>query len=371
MNTQLRVVFAGGGTGGHVFPALNMARAIEQEWKTEFLFFGTQRGLENIKVPEAGYPLEYIPAAGFQRRLTTKNLSFPWKLYQSMRISKTKLKEFNPHLVIGTGGYVMGPVLKSAQKLGIPTVLQEQNSFPGVTTRLLAKKADLIFLAYSEAKEFLQTQAKILVTGNPIQVEAIEESVEALHHAFHLEEGRKVILVFGGSQGAASINKALQEMLLSAGIPKGYQILWQTGMNEIDNVRYFIHKNSIKHVQPFPFINGMQRAYAVADFAVCRAGAMTLSELIAAGMPSILVPYPYAAGDHQFKNAQALQNRKAAVVVKDDADLNANLSRAVHALAGDERKRRMMSSRSAGMHHSDTYVEMISAIKRLLEGNIN
>ncbi len=284
MKAQLRVVFAGGGTGGHVFPALNMAGAIKKEWDAEFLFFGTKRGLENIKVPEAGYALEYIPAAGFQRRLTVKNISFPWKLYKSMRLSKAKLKEFNPHLVIGTGGYVMGPVLKSAQKLGIPTVLQEQNSFPGVTTRLLAKKADLIFLAYSEAKEFLQTQAKIMVTGNPIQMDAIEESIEALQQAFHLEEGKKVILVFGGSQGAASINKALQEMLLIAGLPKGYQILWQTGMNEIETVKSFIRENNITSVQPFPFINGMQRAYAVADFAVCRAGAMTLSELAGAGM---------------------------------------------------------------------------------------
>ena len=370
MKAKLRVVFAGGGTGGHVFPALNMAGAIKKEWNAEFLFFGTKRGLENIKVPEAGYALEYIPAAGFQRRLTTQNISFPWKLYKSMRISKTKLKEFDPHLVIGTGGYVMGPVLKSAQKLGIPTVLQEQNSFPGVTTRLLAKKADLIFLAYSEAKDFLQTQAKIIITGNPIHTEAIEESAEALHRTFHLENDKKVILVFGGSQGAASINQALQEMLLTAGLPKGYQILWQTGMNEIDSVRHFIRENNIQHVQPFPFINGMQRAYAVADFAVCRAGAMTLSELTAAGMPSVLVPYPYAAGNHQYKNAQALQSRKAAVVVKDDADLNTNLSRAIHELAGDENKRRMMSARSAGMHHSDTYVQMISAIKRLLEGNV-
>ena len=371
MAAKLRVVFAGGGTGGHVFPALNMANAIKKEWQTEFLFFGTLRGLENIKVPEAGYPLEYIPAAGFQRRLTVQNISFPWKLYKSMAISKTKLKEFKPDLVIGTGGYVMGPVLKSAQKLGIPTILQEQNSFPGVTTRLSAKKAELIFLAYSEAKEFLQTQAKIMITGNPIQTEAIEESAEALHRAFHLEEDKKVILVFGGSQGAASINQAVKEMLRTVGLPEGYQLLWQTGMNKIDEVRRFIGEKNIKYVQSFPFINGMQRAYAVADFAVCRAGAMTLSELAAAGMPSVLVPYRYAAGDHQYKNAQALENRKAAIVVKDDADLSKNLSRVVFELAGDERKRRMMSTRSAGLHHSDTYKQMIAAIKRLLKEEVH
>ncbi len=371
MKGQLRVAFAGGGTGGHVFPALNMANAIKNEWQADFLFFGTQRGLEHIKIPEAGYPLEYIPAAGFQRRITVKNLSFPWKLYKSMRISKTKLNEFNPHLVIGTGGYVMGPVLKSAQKLGIPTILQEQNSFPGVSTRLLAKKAKLIFLAYPEAKEFLQTQAKVLVTGNPIYTEAVEESREALQQAFHLEEDKKVILIFGGSQGAASINQAIKEMLLADGLPKGYQLLWQTGMNEIDAAHHFIAENNIRFVQPFPFINGMQRAYAVADFAVCRAGAMTLSELAAAGLPSVLVPYPFAAGDHQTKNAQALESRKAAIVVNDDADLSKNLSRIVFELAEDEPKRRMMSARSAGMHHADTYKQMIAAIKRLLEGNVN
>ena len=371
MSGQLRVVFAGGGTGGHVFPALNMAQALKKEWEAQFLFFGTKRGLENSKVPEAGFPLEYIPAAGFQRRLTLKNVSLPWKLYKSMRISKTKLKEFNPHLVIGTGGYVMGPVLRSAQKMGIPTVLQEQNSFPGVTTRLLAKKASLIFLAYSEAKAFLQTEARVLITGNPIHTEALKETVEMLYNSFHLQEGKKVVLVFGGSLGAASINRAIREMLLKDGLPQGYQLLWQTGMNEFEAVRRFISENNIKNVQPFPFINEMQRAYALADFAVCRAGAMTLSELAAAGMPAVLVPYPYAAGDHQYKNARTLQKRKAAMVVKDDSGLAENLSRALHELAGDESLRRVMSARSAGLHHRDTYAQMIGAIKRLLEGDMH
>jgi len=368
MSKKLCVVFAGGGTGGHVFPALNMAAAISEKWDAEFLFFGTERGLESIKVPEAGYHIEFIPVAGFQRRLTYKNISFPWKLYQSMRICRNKLIEFNPDLVIGSGGYVMGPVLKSAQKLGIPTILQEQNSFPGVTTRLLAKSAKLIFLAYPEAKNYLQSLGRIMVTGNPIRQTKVKQSMDELFAQFGLDRQKKVILTFGGSQGAASINKALMEMLLNSGLPEGYQLLWQTGMKEIDTIQDFIRSNDIKFVQPLPFINEMPRAYTVADFAVCRAGAMTISELMAAGLASVLVPYPFAAGDHQYKNALALEQKNAALLVKDDQDLDLNLTQAIKLLVQNEPKRRQLGDRIAGLHQPETLAQMTTAIEQLIGG---
>ena len=368
MSKKLRVVFAGGGTGGHVFPALNMAAAIREKWDVEFLFFGTERGLERIKVPEAGYPIEFIPVAGFQRRLTYKNFMFPWKLYQSMHICKNKLTEFNPDLVIGSGGYVMGPVLKSAQKLGIPTILQEQNSFPGVTTRLLAKSAKLIFLAYPEAKNYLHSTGRIMITGNPIRQINVKQSMDKLFAQFGLDKQKKVILAFGGSQGAASINKALMKMLLNNGLPEGYQLLWQTGMKEIDTIQNFIQNNDIKFVQPLPFINEMQCAYTVADFVVCRAGAMTISELMVAGLASVFVPYPFAAGNHQYKNALALEQKNAALLVMDNPDLDKNLTNAIKLLAQDEPKRRQLGDRIAGLHQPDTLAQMTTAIEQLIGG---
>lgn len=367
MSRSIKVAFAGGGTGGHVFPALNMAEVLKKEFDAEIIFFGTERGLENKKVPERGYTLVRIPVAGFQRKITLKNVSFPWKLFKSMQICKNKLKDFKPDLVIGTGGYVMGPVLKSAQKLGIPTVLQEQNSFPGVTTRLLARKADLVFLAYEQAKDFLQTSARVLVTGNPLVTNLTLDSQENLFTQFKLNPQKKVLLVFGGSQGAANINQALRQVLAKVKLPQNYQLLWQTGNSEIDLIRDFIRTQNLTDIEAVPFINGMERAYAIADLVLCRAGAMTLSELMAAGLPAILVPYPHAAADHQYKNAKALAEAKAAMIIRDDAQLTENLQKTLTALLADEKKQNSMAQKMAALHRSDTIPQMIEAIKLLLE----
>ena len=367
MAVQLKVVFAGGGTGGHVFPALNMADALKKEFEAEIIFFGTERGLENKKVPERGYHLVQIPVTGFQRKVSLKNVSFPWKLFKSMQICKNKLKEFRPDLVIGSGGYVIGPVLKSAQKLGIPTILQEQNSFPGVTTRLLAKKADLIFLAYQQAKQFLQTSARVLVTGNPLSLKTISETRADLFVQFKLDPKKKVLLVFGGSQGAENINQALRGYLKKTKLPENYQILWQTGTADINPVNEFIKAETLVDVRALPFIDGMERAYAVADLVLSRAGAMTLSELMAAGLPAILVPYPHAAADHQFKNAQALVDAEAAIIIHDNANLTENLEKVLPALLVNKAKQSSMAKNMAALHKTDTIPQMIVAIKQLLE----
>jgi len=367
MSNVIKVAFAGGGTGGHVFPALNMADALKKEFDAEIIFFGTERGLENKKVPKRGYQLVRIPVAGFQRKLTLKNVSFPWKLFKSMQICKNKLNEFKPDLVIGSGGYVMGPVLKSAQKLGIPTVLQEQNSFPGVTTRILAKKADLIFLAYEQAKDFLQTSARVLVTGNPLAIKTISDTQVDLFAQFKLNPQKKVLLVFGGSQGAASINQAFQQYLLKREFPDNYQILWQTGNSEIELIREFIKKENLADVQALPFIDGMEHAYAITDLVLCRAGAMTLSELMAVGLPAILVPYPHAAADHQYKNAQAVADADAALIIRDDAELVQKLGKVLPALLADETKQNNMAKKMKALYKTDTMPQMITAIKQLLE----
>ncbi|MEJ2053902.1 MAG: UDP-N-acetylglucosamine--N-acetylmuramyl-(pentapeptide) pyrophosphoryl-undecaprenol N-acetylglucosamine transferase, partial [Calditrichaceae bacterium] len=279
---NLRIVMAGGGTGGHVFPALNMAEAIKKKWKCEFLFFGTKRGFESKMIPEKGYKLKIIPVAGFHRRMIIKNLSFPLKLLKSMQICRQTLKEFNPHLAIGSGGYVMGPVLKTAAKMKIPMVIQEQNSYPGITTRLLAKRADIIFLGDPDARKYLAGAKKLVDSGNPIAFKKTMTDKQEILKSFGLKNGLKTVLVFGGSQGALNINRAVKQILERNILPKNMQLLWQTGEQGCKEYQDYILENKIENVVVKAFINEMNKAYAAADFAVCRAGAITISELKAA-----------------------------------------------------------------------------------------
>jgi len=367
MIEEVRIAFAGGGTGGHLFPALNIADALREKQNCTCLFFGTQRGLEKTKVPLAGYPIEFIPVAGFQRRLTLKNLSFPWKLYRSMKISRQKLREFNAQLVIGTGGYVMGPVLKSAQKLGIPTVLQEQNSFPGVTTRLLAKRARLILLAYEEAANFLDTKAKIVFAGNPIRSFSGKPETVRIFKRFGLNPDKKLILIFGGSQGAVRINSAVRTFFQDMDFPEEYQFLWQTGQRDFDDALRFIEDKKLTSVKAVPFIDDMVSVYAHTDFAICRAGAMSLSELLDAKIPAILVPLPSAAGNHQFKNAKALVDRGVALVVKDDAQLAEHLRLEVLHLMNNEAKKKTMRRKADQLPPANGLERIMDEIELLIK----
>lgn len=368
MKETLRIVFAGGGTGGHIFPALNMAQAIAEHRPAEFIFFGTNRGLEARLVPQAGYRLQLIPVAGLQRRLTLKNLTVPWKLAKSMRLSRQVLKKFKPHLVIGTGGYVMGPVLKTAQRLKIPTVLQEQNSFPGVTTRLLAKKAKLVLAAYREVKTYLPQQTKVLHTGNPIRAVRSEKSNRELWSDFGLQPELPVVLVFGGSQGAHHINLAVKA-LLEKDVLANYQLLWQTGRQDLEEMRQFVKSKNLKNVQVLPFIDDMPGAYKLACIAVCRSGAMTISELIFHGVPALLIPLASAAGNHQYKNALAIEEQGAAITIADNRNLAENLYTRLKQLLADENTLQLMGEKMQGLYQADTYEKILSALDELLEEN--
>jgi UDP-N-acetylglucosamine--N-acetylmuramyl-(pentapeptide) pyrophosphoryl-undecaprenol N-acetylglucosamine transferase len=366
MQETLRVVFAGGGTGGHLFPALNMADVLREKGNCDCLFFGTERGLEKTKVPQAGYPLVMLPVAGIQRRLTMKNLAAPWKLYRSMNISRKKLQAYRPHLVIGTGGYVMGPVLRSAQNMNIPTVLQEQNSYPGLTTRLLSKRATLVLLAYREAALYMYRGQKVVVTGNPVKIPPVTFKKEDVYERFELQPDKKMILVFGGSQGAQSINRAIKDFLKKEKLPPNYQILWQTGKQDYEAVSRFLNREKLDFVKVTPFIERMFEVYSITDFAVCRAGAMTLSELAAAGVPAVLVPYPHAAADHQMKNARALEERKAAVVVKDDFQLTENLTYYLLDLSHDITKKEVMRDNLLSMEAGKGLDRIMAELDRLI-----
>lgn len=366
MDEVLRVVIAGGGTGGHVFPAMHIAEAIAKKWQSELLFFGTERGLENKLIPQRGYRLITIPVSGIHRRFTLKNISFPFKLIHSLIICKRELKRFKPHLVIGTGGYVMGPVLRTAVRLGIPIVIQEQNSFPGLTTRVLARRAEIIFLGYEEARNYLTEAKRLIVTGNPVIHSKPTESKKQLYKFFNLREGLNTLFVFGGSQGALNINKVMEKMIVNRDLPKDCQVLWQTGKQHFDYYDALIKDQKWDHISLFPFINEMAKAYSIADMVVCRSGAITLAELMAYGVAAILVPLPSAAGDHQFKNAQALAQKQAAIVVRDDARLYENLRIQINELVQKSEKRDQLSQAISRLVRLDTLQVIVDQLEQLL-----
>ncbi len=363
MAEKLRLAFAGGGTAGHLYPARNLLKLFENSVACEALFFGTEKGIEARRVPSWGYPLQLLPVRGFQRRLTAANLSFPFRLWQSLRISRSALRAFRPHVVIGTGGYVMGPVLKAALKEGALTLIQEQNSYPGVTTRLLAARAHKVYCAYKEAEDFLPG-ARCRIVANPVLAPERREEAGAAREAFELHPERKTVLVFGGSLGAGSINKALAAWLEEES-ERDVQVIWQTGERQYE--RYAQKFGKRAGVRVVPFIENMWRAYAAADFAVCRAGAMSLAELAVAGVPALLVPLAAAAGDHQTQNARALEARGAARVLRDDATLPGKLSAELKLWLDDEDRVRDYKKNMAALGNPRAAQEIVDDILNLLK----
>lgn len=334
---NLRAIISGGGTGGHIFPAIAIANALrELNPDAEILFVGAEGRMEMEKVPAAGYKIEGLPVVGLQRRLTVKNLAFPFKLLKSLRLAKQIVKDFNPHVVVGVGGYASGPVLKTAQNMGIPTLIQEQNSYAGVTNRLLAKKANAICVAYEGMEKYFPSE-KIIVTGNPIRqgLNNITPKTDEAHTFFDVPKGSKVILVVGGSLGARSINHSILGDIDKIIASKGTTLIWQTGKFYIDEIREKIKGKATENLRVNDFINRMDLAYSIADLVISRAGAGTISELCMMGKPTILVPSPNVAEDHQAMNAKALVKKGAALMVT-DANAPNDLVNTALKLLGDE-----------------------------------
>lgn len=313
-----KVLISGGGTGGHIFPALSIANAIKKKYPdTEFLFVGANGRMEMEKVPAAGYKITGLNIAGLQRKLTISNLLFPFKLIHSLWKAKKIIQEFNPDVAIGTGGYASGPALQAACKKKIPTLIQEQNSFPGITNKILSKKVDCICVAYEGMEKFFPAD-KIILTGNPIRQDITEtegKKNEAFSF-FKLNPAKKTLLIIGGSLGARTINEAIGEGLIQLE-KENIQILWQTGKNYFETSKQKVNQFEKSGIYSFDFITRMDLAYAAADAVISRAGASSVSELCAVGVPSILVPSPNVAEDHQTKNAKALTEKNAAVLIND------------------------------------------------------
>jgi len=311
------IIISGGGTGGHIFPAISIANAIKElDPDCNILFVGAHGKIEMDKVPAAGYKIIGLPVAGLQRKLTTKNLSFISKLIRSLRISKNIIKEFKPDVVVGVGGYASGPILFMANRKKIPTVIQEQNSYAGLTNKLLAKKAKAICVAYEGMEKYFPKE-KIILTGNPVRqdlLNKINNRDEALTH-FNLSN-KKTILIIGGSLGARTINQSVIKDLNKIGV-SDCQILWQTGKNYFTNAKKAKDESGFENVNVLDFIARMDLAYACADVIISRAGAGTITELCLVGKPVILVPSPNVAEDHQTQNALALVNKNAAIMIRD------------------------------------------------------
>lgn len=308
-------MISGGGTGGHIYPALAIANELKLRYpNAEFLFVGAENRMEMEKVPAAGYAIEGLWISGLQRRLTIDNLSFPLKLISSILKSKKIVKRFKPTVVIGTGGYASGPILHVASQKNIPTLIQEQNSYPGITNKLLSKKVSSICVAYDNLERFFPKE-KILKTGNPVRQDLLsvsEKRNEAIAE-FQLDSTKKTLLVIGGSLGARTINRLMAEQMESL-INQGLQIIWQVGKFYIEEYKKC---NDVDGVQVHAFLNRMDLAYAAADIIISRAGASSISELCIVGKPTIFIPSPNVSEDHQTKNALAVVNNNAAILIKE------------------------------------------------------
>lgn len=367
MNRQKhkRVIISGCGTGGHIFPAISIANALRKiDPETEILFVGAEGRMEMEKVPAAGYKIAGLPVAGLYRKLTLKNIDVIIKLFRSLMMARKVIKEFQPDVVVGVGGYASGPVLRQAGRMGIPTIIQEQNSYAGVTNKLLAKRASLICVAYDGMGKYFPAE-KIIKTGNPVRQNFDDlKNLEAEAISFFgLKPEYPIVLVLGGSLGAGSINKSLADNIGKLR-DSDCQWLWQTGKHYFENVKALVSVSFSGNISVHGFINRMDYAYAAADIIVSRAGAGTISELCLVGKPAILVPSPNVAEDHQTRNARALSDRDAAILIADDHAIKDLVNEAVR-LVADAKKRAALSENIRKMADRDADIRIAEEVLKL------
>ena len=344
----IRVLLAAGGTGGHVYPAIAIADAIkDRSPDSEILFVGTRDRMEWQTVPKSGYEIKSVWISGFHRRLTPQNLLFPVKLLTSIIQSYSILNSFKPDVVISCGGFAAGPIGWVAAKKGIPIVIQEQNSYPGVTNKLLAKHASMIFTAFEDAADYLPKE-KISLTGNPVRKQLTKSDRSVSLEQFGFKKKRPVLLVLGGSGGALALNNAIKEHIEELHDSLGIQIIWQCGKKYYDGLKQTVDVEEFSGLKLVPYIENMPAAYSAADLVLTRAGASTCSELMLLGQPAILVPSPNVAGDHQSKNAQSMVDAGAAVRLN-EKKLAGKLPDTVKQIIFDHEKLNKMSKAMSGL----------------------
>jgi UDP-N-acetylglucosamine--N-acetylmuramyl-(pentapeptide) pyrophosphoryl-undecaprenol N-acetylglucosamine transferase len=369
----MNVIISAGGTGGHIFPAIAVADELRrQDPSVNILFVGAIGKMEMERVPKAGYKIEGLPIAGLQRKINLKNillnLQLPFKIINSLWKVRRILTEFKPDVAIGFGGFASAPTLKAAANLGIPTILQEQNSYAGMTNKLLAEKAVKICVAYEGLDKFFPAE-KMVVTGNPVRSDIIDvkaKYTEGVNY-FGLDPNKKTVVILGGSLGAKTLNVAMEQNAELIANQQDVQILWQCGRLYDADFKDGKAAN-LPNVQMRPFLDRMDLAYAVADVAIARAGALTISELCLAGNPSVLVPSPNVAEDHQTKNAMALVNRNAAVFVK-DSEANSTMLQTAFALLKDDNQTDLLRKNILNLGKPNAAKDIVEVINMVVKNN--
>lgn len=360
----LKFILSGGGTGGHIYPAIAIANELKARFPdAEILFVGAKDKMEMQKVPQAGYKIEGLWIAGLHRKLTLQNLMFPLKLASSLTKARKIIKEFKPDVVIGTGGFASGPLLQMANSLKIPTVIQEQNSYPGITNKLLSKKANAICVAYQNLERFFPA-AKIILTGNPVRQDLLEihsKRNEAIKH-FNLDANKKTLVVLGGSLGARRVNRLIEKEIYNI-VSKDIQIIWQCGKMYYHDYNHFTDG---KIVQVVSFIDRMDLVYAAADFVISRAGASSVSELCLVAKPVIFIPSPNVAEDHQTKNAKAIADKNGAILIK-ESELDATFEPIFSNLVFNQNLQKELSENIKKLAKPNATKDIVEQIVKLIK----
>ena len=360
---NFKFIISGGGTGGHIYPAIAIANELKNCFPAaEILFVGAKDKMEMQKVPQAGYPIKGLWIAGLQRKLTFQNLLFPIKLVSSLLKSFAIIYKFKPNVVIGTGGFASGPLLQAANTFGIPTVIQEQNSYPGITNKLLSKKANKICVAYENLERFFPKH-KMILTGNPVRQDLIDienKRGEAIRH-FNLDASKKTLLILGGSLGARRVNQLIEKELHFL-LDQNIQIIWQCGKLYLDEYK----KYNAENVQVLAFIERMDLVYAAADFVISRAGASSVSELCIVGKPVVFIPSPNVAEDHQTKNAQAIVDQKGALLLK-EKELDEKFEMVFSNLITDENLQKQLSESIKKLAKVSATKDIVNEIEKLIK----
>ena len=367
-----RIIVSGGGTGGHIYPAVAVAEALKRKYgeEVEILFVGAEGKMEMEKVPALGYNIKGLPVAGLQRRLTLKNLALPFKVAASVRRAKTIIREFGADVVVGFGGYASAPVLWAAQQLGIPTLIQEQNSYAGLTNKLLSKRAKRICVSYDKMERFFPAD-RLVMTGNPLRGRFSADGAnrgEALGY-YGFSDTMPVVLVVGGSLGTRTLNEMMKAWILSLDGEAPVQVIWQTGKFYEREMQEFLAAHPTKNIWQGAFIDRMDYAYAAADVVLSRSGACTVSELCLVAKPTIFVPSPNVAEDHQTKNAMALVEKGAADIVRDSEAVERGMKEAV-ALAMDKERLERLSSNIAKLAIADSADRVVREIEKIIEKHL-
>ncbi|MBA7542583.1 UDP-N-acetylglucosamine--N-acetylmuramyl-(pentapeptide) pyrophosphoryl-undecaprenol N-acetylglucosamine transferase [subsurface metagenome] len=367
----LKVIISGGGTGGHIYPGISLAYEIkDRDIKNDILFVGTERGLESKLVPREGFKIVKIKARGIKRKLCFENLTaiiiFLLSLFQSYKI----IKKYKPDLVIGEGGYVSGSVVLMAAILGVPTFVHEQNVIPGITNKLLSRITRATFLSFNQSKEYFSNKAKLIFTGNPIRFKNINQNTGREYKKYNLDSSKKTILVLGGSKGAASINRAVLGSIdfIKDAIKNNLQVLLISGQDDYDNIMGIVGENH-KIFSVEPYLHDIEKAYSLADLVICRAGATTLAEIVAYGLPAILIPYPYATQDHQGINAKIFEREGAAISILEKDLSGEKLGQVLLDLLKNKDQLEMMAKKSRGLSNVNSAKKIVDYISDYIKKN--